>query len=299
MKFVPNAVSSVVSRKALLLQKASPQVLFVAGVTGFVATTVLVARSTLKVESVLENTQSDLATAKELFESNHMNYSKQDYDQDRTIIYVRGVGNLAKLYTLPLLVGVASITCLTGAHNVLNKRNAGLAAAYAAVDKGFKQYRSRVIAELGEDKDREFRYEWEEREFVEETKKGPKVTTEHRVSRHVPSMYSKFFDEYSKNWSRHADYNFIFLRGQQRYANDLLQHRGHVFLNEVYESLGLEHTAAGAVVGWVKGHGDDFIDFGLFDGTNERARDFVNGREGSILLDFNVDGVIYDLLKES
>jgi hypothetical protein len=61
--------------------------------------------------------------------------------------------------------------------------------------------------------------------------------------------------------------------------------------------LGIDRSKAGSVVGWVitkEGTGDNFIDFGVFDGDNPRARDFVNGREGSILLDFNVDGVIYD-----
>ena len=51
-----------------------------------------------------------------------------------------------------------------------------------------------------------------------------------------------------------------------------------------------------AVVGWVLGNGDNCIDFGIWDSANEKARDFVNGREGAILLDFNVDGVIYDLI---
>lgn len=39
---------------------------------------------------------------------------------------------------------------------------------------------------------------------------------------------------------------------------------------------------------------DNFIDFGVFDGDRPRARDFVNGYERSILLDFNVDGASAD-----
>ena len=60
--------------------------------------------------------------------------------------------------------------------------------------------------------------------------------------------------------------------------------------------LGIPRSQAGAVVGWVLGEGDDYIDFGMFDGNNMATRDFVNGYERSILLDFNVDGVIYDLI---
>jgi len=91
----------------------------------------------------------------------------------------------------------------------------------------------------------------------------------------------------------------MFLKAQQNYFNNMLQARGHVFLNEVYDALGMERSSSGTVVGWVirkDGQGDNFIDFGIFDGESERARAFVNGYERNIRLDFNVDGVIYDLI---
>ena len=110
------------------------------------------------------------------------------------------------------------------------------------------------------------------------------------------SVYARFFDEGCEQWSKNPEYNLMFLRSQQNYYNDMLKSRGHVFLNEVYDALGIPRTQAGAVVGWmISDNGDNFIDFGVFDGDRPRARDFVNGYERSILLDFNVDGVIYDL----
>ena len=69
-----------------------------------------------------------------------------------------------------------------------------------------------------------------------------------------------------------------------------------MFLNDVYKMLGMDPTTAGQIVGWVVGNRDSFIDFGIYNPDNERARLFVNGGERSILLDFNVDGVIYKLL---
>ena len=77
-------------------------------------------------------------------------------------------------------------------------------------------------------------------------------------------------------------------------ANDIFHAKGHLFLNEVYDMLGYEDTPVGAVVGWVKGKGDDYIDFGLNDKTNKDVRRFVNGKDNIILLDFNVSGVIWD-----
>jgi hypothetical protein len=83
-----------------------------------------------------------------------------------------------------------------------------------------------------------------------------------------------------------------FLKGQEMYANDVLNQRGHIFLNEIYRALGFDDTQAGAVLGWVKGQGDDYVDFGLC--NQSRGRRFVNGTDQSILLTFNHDGVIWD-----
>jgi hypothetical protein len=83
-----------------------------------------------------------------------------------------------------------------------------------------------------------------------------------------------------------------FLIGMQNHFNDMLRINHNVFLNEIYDALGFERTPIGALVGWTDdGDGDGFVDFGLF--TNENAR-FVNRLEPVVLLDFNVDGVIYD-----
>lgn len=293
-RFIPNKATQLVGRQILQAQKHSPTVLFAGGVVGVVATVVLASRATLKLDQVLEDTQKQLI---DIGQVEHEQYSEQDRSRDKVVVYVQTGLTIAKLYAPAVLIGVSSIAALTGSHVVLTRRNAALTAAYAAVEKGFAEYRSRVVSEFGEDKDRELRYGYETREFVKESKNGPEVTSHKRVSGNTPSVYARFFDQFSKSWSQEPEYNLMFLRCQQTYANDLLHSRGHVFLNEIYDMLGIDRTKAGAVVGWIindDGSGDNHIDFGIFDGDNPRARDFVNGREGSILLDFNVDGVIYD-----
>jgi hypothetical protein len=200
------------------------------------------------------------------------------------------------LYAPAIACGALSIGALAGSHRVLTKRNLALTAAYSAVEKGFNDYRTRVVEEFGEDKDRELRYGTDTEKITTEGKDGKTKTKEVKiVGPNSASVYARFFDEYCKNWKRQPEYNLLFLQCQQNYANDLLQSRGHIFLNEVYDMIGIDRSKAGAVVGWViSKDGDNFVDFGIFDGDNPKARDFVNGREGSILLDFNVDGVIYD-----
>ena len=92
----------------------------------------------------------------------------------------------------------------------------------------------------------------------------------------------------------------MFLKQQQSYANDLLKSRGHLFLNEVYDLLGIQRTKAGNIVGWIYDEknpvGDNFVDFGIYDINRPKNRDFVNGYERTIILDFNVDGDILSLM---
>ncbi len=292
MKFIPAAVTLKVARTALVLQKNSPSILFGVGVVGVVATAVLASKATLEVEGVLEEHDTNLeriVKAKTLKE-----YSEEAAQRDKILVFAKTTSSLVKLYGPTVISGIITIACLTKSHNILSDRNAGLAAAYAIVDKGFKEYRKRVEKEFGTEKDLEFLHGVEEREYIEEGKQGHKVVVEKVARREgFPSVYAKFFDEVNPSWQRNPDYNYVFIKARQQYANDMLKSRGHVFLNEVYDMLGMERTSAGAVVGWVLGNGDDYIDFGMYD-DRPAARDFVNGREPSILLDFNVDGVVYD-----
>ena len=118
------------------------------------------------------------------------------------------------------------------------------------------------------------------------------------------SQYARFFDETSPYWYKNSgnrsndgpEMNLFFLRAQQNYANELLKHRGYLFLNEVYDMLGMPRTKAGQIVGWIykenNTDGDNYVDFGIY--KTEKNAKFVNGFENSILLDFNVDGAIID-----
>lgn len=296
MKFIPNAVTCKVSRQLLVAQKHSPTLLFIGGVAGVVATTVTACRSTLRLEEVLLEIQADKTKAKDLHEANIENYTDQDYKKDMAYLYVRSVVKVTKLYGPSILLGAVSIAALTGSHNILSKRNTALTAAYAAVEKSYRDYRGRVVEEFGEDKDRELRYGTETREVVVEETNGPKKKKIKTVSDRTPNQYARFFEEFNTNWSPQPEYNMLFLRAKQSYLNQRLSVYGHVFLNEVYDELGLERSSAGAVVGWLKdGEGDGYIDFGIWDGQDMlKFHDFVTGREGGILLDFNVDGTIYD-----
>lgn len=302
MKFIPKVVSVKFGRQLLHLQKSSPQVMFVGGVAAGLGATVLACRSTLKLSDVLLEAEELKFKAEQLHAAGGatdpvIEYTDKKYAKDLTVIKVKTILNVTKLYAPAAGLAMISVALLTGSHITLNRRNASLSAAYAATDQAFNQYRDRVREQLGEEADRDLRYGTrEDKETVEGDDGKKKVVKITRVGDAQPSQYARFFDELCPDFKRNPEYNMIFLKAQQNYANDMLQARGHVFLNEVYDALGLPRSGAGAAVGWVHGKGgDDYVDFGIFDDkTNDRVRDFVNGREDAILLDFNVDGVIWN-----
>lgn len=289
------------------LKKHSPEILITVGAIGAVTSTILACKSTLKVNEVIDEAKTNIDDIHEATENGKTkagkDYSIEDSKKDLTIVYAQTGVKLVKLYAPAVALGVASIGCMFTSHNILRKRNVALAAAYTAVDKGFKEYRERVIERFGKDVDRELKYNIKAKE-IEETvtdEKGneKKVKTTVEVADpNLPSPYSKFFDEACPEWHKNPEYNLMFLRGQQRWANDVLTSRGYLFLNEVYQALGIPETEAGQVVGWIYDpdnpdhKGDNYVDFNIYDLHREKSRDFVNGYERSILLDFNVDGEI-------
>jgi hypothetical protein len=289
---IKSVITSKAGRQVLTLQKHSPAILFGAGVVGVATTVVLACKATLKVEQeVLVPAQKNLGLIKDLVRDD---YTEDDRAKDTALVYIQSAAKLTKLYGPAAIVGTVSIACLTGSHVVMSRRNAGLTAAYMALEKGFDKYRERVVEDLGEEKDREFRYGVEE--VVSEDENGKKIVTR-RAASDEPSIYAKLWDESSSSWNHNPDYNMMFLKAQQQYANDRLQTHGHLFLNEVYDSLGLDRTPEGQIVGWVKNNGDNYVDFGIFnDAMQPEHLAFFTGRENAIWLDFNVDGPVYQLI---
>lgn len=301
-------LTRTLNRVGLKLKKHSPEILVVTGVVGTVASAVMACKATTKIDEVLAETKENVEKTKDYVEKKGFSekYTEEDYKKDLTIFYAKGGLELVKLYAPSVALGALSITAILSGHNVLRKRNVALAAAYATVEKGFKEYRGRVVERFGEELDRELKYNIKAKEVEETTvdeKTGEEKVTKKTVNVADPNSYStyaRFFDDGCTGWTKDPEYNLMFLKNQQRYANDLLKSRGHLFLNEVYDMLGIPRTKAGQVVGWIYDeeypNGDNFVDFGIYDLYNEKARDFVNGYERSILLDFNVDGDIMNLI---
>lgn len=281
MKFVPKAVTRATGRAALKMRKNAPHLLFGAGIISVVGGTVLACRSTLQLETRLDEFKTEVDLRK-----------SDSSPQEMAYIYARHTTQIVKLYAPAVIVGGMGITALTMSHRTLSRRNTALTAAYAGLSNAFEAYRGRVRAEVGEEKERDIYFAATD-EVAEID--GKKVEYK-QVDPNKFSLYARIFDEYNVNWHPSPELNRLFLRAKQNYFNDLLQVRGHVFLNEVYEELGFEHSSPGSIVGWtISAEGDNYIDFGMFDQYSSR---FIEGSEPSVILDFNVDGVIWDKIEK-
>lgn len=279
-------VTRLAGRAGLVLSKHAPTILTAAGTAGFIGTTIIASKATLKVEETISEEAALLVKVHEAHEDGKL--EDKDALHDKVILYTRMATKLAKLYAPALILGAASIVSLATGHGIMLKRNASLAAAYAAVDQAFKTYKKKVESKFGKDAVIDALVSTAEEDLTK-----TELTMEAIAAVDGVSPYGVIFDETNNNWSADEDLSMLHLKCQQQYANDILQTRGHIFLNEVYKMLGFPHTPAGAVTGWVKGNGDDFVDFNIFEGTFE-GEDEKGRTVTKWALDFNVDGVMYD-----
>lgn len=302
---IVNGVTRALHKVGFVLKKHSPEILTAVGVVGTVTSAVMACKATTKVSTILAETKDSVDKIHEVANNPDFKdqYTEEDSKKDLTIVYAQTGLKFVKLYGPAVLLGAASLACMLTSHKILRTRNVALAAAYATVDQGFKEYRGRVIDRFGKELDRELKYNIKAKEIEEVVvdEDGTETVVKRTVDVADPntySQYARFFDDGCAGWDKDPEYNLAFLLRQQSYANDKLKAQGYLFLNDVYDMLGIPKTKAGHVVGWIYDEkhpvGDNFVDFGIYEIHNERKRAFVNGYERTILLDFNVDGNIWE-----
>lgn len=296
--------SRAIHKAGFQLKKHSPEILVVTGIVGGIASAVMACKATTKVSEILDKTKADVDTIHECANNPEFveEYTQKDAQKDLTIVYGQTALKLAKLYAPSVLLGAASVTSILVGHNILHKRNLALAAAYTAVDTGFKQYRSRLVDRFDEKLDHELLYDIKAKE-VEETvvdEKGKEKTVKKTIEVANPvaalTPWTFCFDESATGWVRDAEKNKFFLARQEQFANEQFEANGFMFLNDVLDMVGLPHVREGQVVGWYwdknKPLSENRINFGVLNIHSEPARNFVNGWEKSVWLHFNVQGNI-------
>lgn len=301
---IVNKATRAFHKVSFKFKKHSPEILVVAGVAGLVTSGVMACKATTKLSTLTEKHKENVEAIHHAIENPDKfeeGYTEKDGQRDLVIVYRDTAWELIKLYGPSVLLATVSTSAIFGGHNILRKRNIALGAAYAAVDKSFREYRGRVVERFGEALDKELRYNIKAKEVDEivVNEDGTETVVTKTVQATDPNSigdFARFFDDGCAGWDKNPEFSLTFLKNQQSYANDKLKQQGYLFINDVYEMLGIPKCAGGQVVGWIYDEknpiGDNYVDFGIYDLYNEKKRDFVNGYERVILLDFNHDGNI-------
>lgn len=297
--------SSALGKVNIKLRKHNPELLIAAGVVGTVVSTVLACKATTKLSTILDESKGNIETIHKCENDKEMEerYSQEDAKKDLAIVYIQTGVKIAKLYAPAVVLGTISIAGIVASNNILRKRNVALAAAYATVDKSFKEYRSRVVERFGDDVDKELRYNIKAKkieEMIKDPESGKEKKSKTTVNVAAPTVddYARFFDKTCRHYEENMNYNLMLLRSQQQLANDKLVADGFLFLSDVYDMLGITRTKMSQSVGWIykpdgNSNGDNFVDFGVMVVKRETED---GGYEDAILMNFNVDGPILDLI---
>ena len=300
-------LSRGVYKAGFKVKKHSPEILIVTGIVTGITGAVMACKATTKIDEVLTKPKDKLDQINTYIEENGYSeeYTEKDAKNDIAKVQLQAGYQLAKLYAPSVALGIVSVTSILSGYNVMHKRNVAISAAYAAVNNSFKEYRGRVVNRFGEALDKELFYDIKvkEEDKIVVNEDGSESVTKETVNVVDPNKIdatARIWYEGNPGWTKDPVYNLKYLKLQQAQASKRLELQGYLFLNDVYEMLGFPKTADGQVLGWIydKAHpvGDNFVDFGIYDIHNNQKIKFVNGDERSILLEFNHDGNILDMM---
>lgn len=302
MKINTKTLRKSFKKAQLTVRKHSPEILMVAGVIGTVAGAVMACKETLELEDVLDECKQEKMELEEQYAICE-EYSEDALKKDQVKLTIKQVAKIVKLYAPSVIMEATSIGVIFASNDIMRKRNASMAAAYATLNSMYKRYRQNVIESYGEEVDKDMRFGVKHEKITEIDEDGNKVKIDARIvdldnTALAISDYSRFFQMGCKGFDASSGrYNLLYLKGIQAMFNNKLIADGYVMLNDVYRELGFDTIPEGWSIGWVYDEanpiGDNYIDFGLYEARNKNQR-AVNDWEPVILMDFNVDGNLYE-----
>ena len=302
MKINTKTLRKSFKKAQLTVRKHSPEILMVAGVIGTVAGAVMACKETLELEDVLDECKQEKMELEEQYAMCE-EYSEDALKKDQVKLTIKQAAKIVKLYIPSVIMEATSIGVIFASNDIMRKRNASMAAAYATLNSMYKRYRQNVIESYGEEVDKDMRFGVKHEKVTEIDEDGNKVKIDARIvdldnTALAISDYSRFFQSGCKGFDASSGrYNLLYLKGIQAMFNNKLIADGYVMLNDVYRELGFDTIPEGWSIGWVYDEenpiGDNYIDFGLYEARNKNQR-AVNDWEPVILMDFNVDGNLYE-----
>lgn len=278
-----------------VIKRNLPEICTILGSTGTIAATVTACVATYKkLPEIIDQADVDISD----IESDET-LNEDDVKHAIKVVRAKEATGIAKTYAVPAVIEAVSLTLIICGHRALRKENLGLSAALGTVSTAYCNLRERIKERYGEEAERDLRYgikhETVEEEYIDENGKKKKVKKDVAYMDSLPGDYSRFFDDSSRKFDPSDNqFNISFLNQRQNWFNDQLKIRGYVTLNEVYRDLDIPTIPDGIVMGWMysrdpeKQVGKPYIDFDIWNINKAKNRDFVNGYEDAILLNFDV-----------
>lgn len=230
-----------------------------------------------------------------IYDSSVGYFTKEEYDDIHRKIIFNSVKRYSILYSKAAVIEAVSIVFIVVGFRIIAKRYAGLAAAYAALDTSYREYRKRVQKEVGKDKEEELYYGYKkELKKIKDEKGDNKEVTILNINESMLSPYAFMFDENCSEWSKDPGYNRTFLQTLEKSLTRLLNSQGEISLEFLKDKCGCPHSDDGGesrVIGWKLGHpnNDGYVSLGLY---NEYNKEAMNNGNNTWLIDPNIDGLI-------
>ena len=305
MKFGFKAIKLLANRGLLKVKAASPEIMLGIGIVCGVGAIVTACMASRKVDKVVEEIHEDLDILEEGLEKakdEGDTEKMQSYKKEIVKVWAGAAWKFTKLYGPTLFLTMASGASILTSHGILKKRYLTTAAAYKALDEAYKAYRENVETQFGlGGGEKALAAQAVYKDVNVEDENGELKKTKGLVMNPDKSKSPYEFD-YNRftapsTWDKSPDMIDAFLKAAEAYFTQRLNSVGHVFLNEVLDYLGMERTAMGQLIGWVKGAGDDYVDFGYIDGFIKDYNLDSDLCTKNVRLNFNCDGIIYDMLR--
>jgi len=243
------SLSNVTKSIQTSIKKHSPEILTGLGIAGMVTTTILAVKATPKAIRLVENRMRDEGVT--------------------DLNAIETVKTTWKCYIPAMTIGVISIGCLIGATSENLRRNAALAAAYTISESALKEYKNKVVEEIGEKKEKVIR---------------DAIAKDHIDKNPVSKNEVIFTDKgdtlcYDKLSGRYFRSDIEKIKKAENEMNRQMRYENYISLNEFYYELGLGSIKIGDDIGWN-------IDSGYID-LNFSSQLSENGTP-CLVVDYNV-----------
>lgn len=231
-----------------VLTKNTPGILTGIGIAGMIASTVMAVHATPKAIMLMNEKEIELEVDK---------LSAKEVVQTTWKCYIPSV-----------VTGAASIACIIGASSVNARRNAALLTAYTLSETALKEYKDKVIEEVGTKKAQEIR----DSIAKDHLEKKPVETSEVLVTEKGETLcYDVISGRYFKS-------DIEKIRRSVNELNRQMLSEGCVSLNDLYYEIGLDSIGIGSDLGWNANRGLVDLHFSsqlASDGTPCLVLDFV------------------------